>query len=443
MDGCGITPLMCAATQGHLPAVDFLIQHGADVNMINNEYECTALFFAAECGHTDIVQLLLQHMQSDDIQVKDNCGRTALHEAKLPEIVQLLVRKGLCVDEGDIDGCTPLHYAARSGKFSVAEKLLQFGANINAEDGVGKTPLFHVLDADEKLDVIKFFVENGSSTTHKNNYGDTPLHRAIHLGYDTAKYLLDHGAQECIETIGAYKQSPLHIAAKMDYHITELLLNSGADANLTDRMGPSPIASAVAQSRTETVRLLVKHGGDVNLLCCKSYLSKGESTIVPLHIAVDQANYDTVKLLVEVGAIVNARDVNDKTPLHYATTAKKNAFQIASCLVEQGADTNVADSDLETTPLHLAAGREDGTDLLKLFIENGGDINRADKAGNIPLHLAVIKGFLQNVKVLVESGSNINKLNCKRASSLSLANMALKNRQQIKEILLACDTYKT
>ena len=58
MDGTKITPLMCAATQGHLAAVDFLIQHGADVNMINTEYECTALFFAAECGHTDVVRLL-------------------------------------------------------------------------------------------------------------------------------------------------------------------------------------------------------------------------------------------------------------------------------------------------------------------------------------------------------------------------------------------------
>lgn len=443
MDGCGITPVMCAATQGHLAAVDFLIQRDADVNKVNNEYECNALFFAAECGHTDVVRTLLPHMSPEDIHVKDNCGRTALHEAKLPKIVELLVQNGLCVSEGDIDGCTPLHYAARERNFGVTKKLLQYEADIDAEDGVGKTPLFHVLDADENLDVISFFVENGSSTTHKNKYGDTPLHRAIHLGYDTTKYFLDHGAHDCINTLGAYKQSPLHIAAKMDYRITELLLKSGADANLTDRMGPSPIASAVASNQADIVRLLVEYGGDVNLLCCKRYVGKGESTVVPLHIAVQEANIETVKQLLELGAVVNSRDVNNKTPLHYATMLRKaDAFQISRFLLEHGADPNVSDSDCDSTALHLAAGQEDGSDLLKLLLENEGDVQKTDKGGNIPLHLAVSKGCLQNVQLLVERGSDVNQQNFKWSTSLTLANTALKNRQQIKELLVRFDSCK-
>ena len=79
-----------------------------------------------------------------DVNVKNNDGNTALHEAArfgYLEIASKLLDKGADVNVKNSDGFTPLHSASASGFVKVAELLIEKGANVNAKSRDGRTPL--------------------------------------------------------------------------------------------------------------------------------------------------------------------------------------------------------------------------------------------------------------------------------------------------------------
>ena len=57
------------------------------------------------------------------------------------EIVELLIAKGADVDAKDEDGWTPLHWAVVNGHEETVELLLANGSDVNAKDNDGETPL--------------------------------------------------------------------------------------------------------------------------------------------------------------------------------------------------------------------------------------------------------------------------------------------------------------
>jgi ankyrin repeat protein len=94
-----------------------------------------------------------------------------------------------------------------------------------------------------------------------------------------------------------------------------------------------------------------------------------------------------VKQLIEKGAIVNAKDINGKTPLHCACTREWGEdadIEIVKCLWEHGADINEVDNE-GATPLHLAV-EENHPDVAKFLLKKGAKVNAQDKEKNTPLH---------------------------------------------------------
>ena len=64
-----------------------------------------------------------------------------MHYAATKEIIEPLIAKGADVNAKDKDGGTPLHYAAKYGRKETVELLIAKGADLNAKDDDGKTPL--------------------------------------------------------------------------------------------------------------------------------------------------------------------------------------------------------------------------------------------------------------------------------------------------------------
>ena len=147
-DNYGGTPLMCCSlVAGRADIAELLLQHGADVN-IQNEDGTTALMFSCVEVFIDIVKLVLQY--DADVNIRDNFGMTALmHSCHIKNadinIVKLLLERDADVDMQDKGGSTALIIAINGGHLDIAELLLQHGANPNIHDIGGDTALSYAI----------------------------------------------------------------------------------------------------------------------------------------------------------------------------------------------------------------------------------------------------------------------------------------------------------
>jgi uncharacterized protein len=179
----GETPLMAALYRGHRGLVDTLVDLGAPLD----------IFAAAAIGRADILEARM---------------------AERPE----------AVNEYAFDGWTPLHLAAFFGHPSVAARLIDAGAAVNA--------------------------------VSRNSLRNQPLHAAIAGGYvDAALLLLERGAD--VRTADAGGHTPLHIAAEAGYApVVTALLARGADPLAVDAEDKTPLSRAAARNHHAIVDLM-------------------------------------------------------------------------------------------------------------------------------------------------------------------------------------------
>ena len=211
----GMTALNYAATNGHLDIAKLLIAKGADVNA-KNEFGMTALHSATKNGHVDIAKLLIQ--LGANIDAQDNYQYTPLHYAVKhdnPDIAILLIINKADTDLKDNFGQTPLdlvdsgntlhtldkrirsglyqntrlHIAAVKGNYDKAVELIRNGANINAENEVGRTPL-HIAALNGNIEIVNLLIKNEADIDAKDIYNYTPKEIAknkILKAYGTSK----------------------------------------------------------------------------------------------------------------------------------------------------------------------------------------------------------------------------------------------------------------
>ena len=113
------------------------------------------------------------------------------------------------------------------------------------------------------------------------------------------------------------------------------------------------------------------------------------------------------RLLLERGADVDMQDKDHDSPLHSASHNGK--LEIVRVLLNHGAIAN-ATNDWDETPLHhLSQGeyesQADGARIAQFLLDRGVDVNVQDKNGVTPLHLASWCGRLEIARLLVEHSS--------------------------------------
>jgi len=187
------TMLHVAVDGDNLPEVKTILEAGA--LLLCDDDGFTPLHLAAMRGHEKVSDLIIAHLISkgrpDVVDVKSKKGRTALHTAAAlnhPAIVSSLLAAGAQIDAVDNFGLTPLCAAASRGHVKVAEDLLAKGAGVEKE---GASPLFMAAQ-DGHLEMVKFLFDRGAKLNSKNgSLGYTPLLIAVFCGHrDVAQFLM-------------------------------------------------------------------------------------------------------------------------------------------------------------------------------------------------------------------------------------------------------------
>jgi len=117
-------------------------------------------------------------------------------------------------------------------------------------------------------------------------------------------------------------------------------------------------------------------------------------------------------------SLVNAGDVTNVTPLHYA--CRVGNVECARCLLGEGADIAARTSDTKRQPLHAAA--ENGSaEVVRLLLENKAEINATDGRTRTPLHWAVCSSKEEAASELLKAKADVNATSAAGYTPLAMA----------------------
>jgi ankyrin repeat protein len=303
--------------------------------------------------------------------------------------------------------------AIRDGDAPAVRKLLDNGADVNARDAEGNTPLI-LASFYASPECVVLLLEKGADPNATNKAGVTALIRAA-TNYEKTCLLVSAGAKVRVRTADL-GNTPLILAARRPGHsrTVKLLLARGASATEHNNVGVSPIIAGAASGDLETVHLLLDAGAKADDFPrsndpVATDLAAGLRT--PLMWAAYRNDVRMVRLLLERGADPN-RSTHFGSPLSQACW--NDGFEVAELLIDRGANVNARDAVADFTPLHWAAGNERlTTHLVRLLLACGADPNAASGepvgalglAPQTPRSIAEKRGRTTIVDVLAAAGA--------------------------------------
>ena len=413
------------AVKKHMPVrmLQSLIKAGADLNA-KDILGKTPLHLASahrigEDSSFRLSQCLIE--AGADVNVEDHGGRTALHEALLQrdyEVANILIDSGADVNLMG-EGLPPLHIALSNfwGQevdmiIEIAEKLIAFGANVNAVGRNGDMPLHLAVKKHMPLRMLQSLIKAGADVTAVNRSGNTPFYIALCVYLPTVDldFLIQSGADATeVNAVAEDGKTQLHAAAtRCNLDFAKWLIELRADVNAVDTAGNTPLhfiycpsfchALKFKGAGFEFANLLIASGADANAVN-----KRGESPLYNILRCTEDWDGDSVKRFFR-SVDLNAVDKDGRSPLHMVAHKPR----IARVLVQAGADVNAVDKD-GRTPLHEAAD-EHSLEYAKLLIESDADVNAVDMQGKNPLHQGAYYCRVEMSKFLIQCGADIGAM---------------------------------
>ena len=341
-------------------------------------------------------------------ELQDAAGRGEL------EKVRSLVRANPATINVRDGGTTALHEATRAGHLEIVKLLIASGANVNATDFSGLTPL--------KLALGRRHTEIADFLRQQGGLEKAPA-PAARVAATTTNALPPPVA------LFSTNSSRLPMSLPPAAVVTNVAGKPPAVTNKppTEReMMPVmfPIHEAARVGDVEQIKFLFKNSPDL-------VDATDEKGLTPLHITAANKQFKAAQALLALRAKVNARAVNGQTPLHVAVRHGDPA--IAGLLITNRALVNVRDN-FDNTPLLIAlessnsetvdnpflAGNKSGQtnsmlamlgqqfEIVNLLLANRAEVNVRNRAGATPLAAAVRVGNEPVVSLLLQAGADPN-----------------------------------
>ncbi len=373
--------------------VSALLEAGADAGSgFKGRKGRSALCAAAHGGNTDAIGIVLRGDHNDVNAPSGKEGMTALLwaiNAGHDDAARFLLNKGADVNVVDANGKNCVHHAVDAGKVGILKHLLEIGAEPDARNKWGNTPLQYAVKFGRKVQIVSTLLSRDNrgdvNVNTTNKAGRTPLVEAVILGnVKVAKLLLEKGASATVDYCNDSETYPLLYLAKESVPMTDLLVDNAAVVHQGNGRlyGFSALHWAAAAGTHGVLERLIGRGRRLNekfgIILRNAFLWKGGSA---LHAALlydpdgpDLERLRCVNLLIQKGANANQQDADGLTPLAamcygFSTALGGRVVMAADILLRNGADENIPNGDGKT-PLELIGSEADPHGHLKKLLEN-------------------------------------------------------------------------
>ncbi|KAK4172395.1 putative ankyrin repeat protein [Triangularia setosa] len=426
-----------------------LLLAGANVDKPSSHGD-TALHHAMAKGNLGAVTLLLQKnaemevsakgplnvFETTDIQAHDSaeifelnwsipkiCHGTPLHwgiETGQHNSVQFLLGQGA---DGrnllPVSGRTALHAAALFSDAEMAKLVFEHDYRLNDRDVNGFSPLHFAVIANH-LDVVEFLLANGAEVEIPNNIGATPLMFTRHI--DTARVLLRNGANWDYH-IAPYKPlTALTVAAFSGYHeIVRVLLDKGAPVSA------HAMKYATCNGHSQVIQVLVDNDVPVDI---PLDLKSGTTALA---IAAGAGHSDIASILLNTGASLYPKHPFLGSMLSATSFGGENMV-FEACWEQEPSMQHEKDA-YGRTALHFAAlgGKEK---MAAKLLSLGYKASTKDCQGRNALHFAASSGSLSAVEMLLKEQSKINLADADKDGWTALHWAARSGKKKVVERLL-------
>ncbi|MDF1539773.1 MAG: ankyrin repeat domain-containing protein [Candidatus Thorarchaeota archaeon] len=262
------TALHKAASAGHESVVEYLIENGSDMLFMNG-VDFTPLHLAARDGQISVVRLILEKIDT----IPERILNDAIHVASMSVsgsdlIVRLLDdfrTKQVKPSTSSLEsGTASLLESSENGDLEGAVAAIESGANVNATDGRGMTPLLWA-SLRGHLEIVEYLLDHGADIKKTNTAEWTALMEASLEGHaEIVKLLIERGANVNARTFVS-GTALMFSSGNGHLEVVKILLDNGADKTITidgtdGDDGMTALAYALRYGRHEIVELLQKSG---------------------------------------------------------------------------------------------------------------------------------------------------------------------------------------
>ena len=280
---------------------------------LGTEYE-HKMFRAIERGNDGLLESFLR--QGSPANLRSTDGTSLLHIAALrgtQKSVELLLRHGANANAANEVGVTPLMWSA--GHPFKVRSLLEHGAHVHVRSALGNTPLMIAAAFPGNSKTVQELLKAGAEAYAVNLRGLDALSQAVKAGdATTAKLLLDEGTRQQIET--SLRTNSL-LAAAADLGSTEIVkafLPFVPNLNGRDEFpGEQPLHAALLSGYPQLAQLLLEHGADVH-----KHVRTGDVPTLLLATYNETGDTQVVEALLEKGVQVQELNHRGESALTWA-----------------------------------------------------------------------------------------------------------------------------